>query len=552
MPTIRRIGVEVSAPGQVRAVPTSAGKEVTALGITVAALGDRLEGARQSREVNETVTEVTRRVLEHEDSLKERPDEFTTWTTQHGEFLNTVRDELVSTIEDRTVQDEVAQRFNTLQLSSQVRVRQGARGKEIAEGRASLAAMEDVLSDNYAKMRADVDRSLILDSIEDSFDEAADNGLIAPEEAVQRKQAFIHKAERLRALVDVDEDPEAALVELEQGTYQLKPGDDLVIKGKAERDIASNLAAAKATVAARQQATWTQLYDGIITDNAGRADIEQAHSTIDPVTGQRGLSEQGMRALLGQLDRHNKDKSKEATRRLTYQTAMHNGVPLDHKTKADREAAEQAFLDIASTLPDMEPREANATLINNVLRPLKVWPKSLQQQMRVASKASDVELITNFADLYDRVSTDPTVSAINISMSEQDQAFWESIASLRRAGVMTQDSIELTQHNVYELTDDDRKALNQVYKDKKYVSGNKLAFTEFLQKFDPTIDELLKFPDTRWSALFEGAPEAPPGMVADYQNLVRQFYMLTSDIEVARKLAGENLERAWIDIEVDD
>lgn len=550
MPRIQRI--QRVSPGTVRAVEADVSGPVTRLGQSLNVLGQQMEQARQSRETNEAVTEATRRVLAHEDDLKTRPDEFASWTDQHGEFLKETRDELSTTIEDSTVREAVNERLNTLQVHSEVRVRQGARGREINEGRSAIVAMEDVLSDNYSKMRTDGDRNLILDGIEDALEDAVDNGIISPEESEQRKQGFLNRAEKLRALVDIDENPEVALTQLNAGAYDLEPEDVRIVKDDANRAIARNLEAKKSAAAAKQQETWTTIYDGIDQDKMGRAEIDKAHNTTDPVTGMRGLSEQGTRALLGHLKRHDKDKAKASTRRGIYQTAVINGEPLDHKTKEDREAAEQAFLDIAPELPSLEPREVNSLLINDILRPTKIWPKSLQRQMRIAAKSANPEMIENFANLYDRVSTDPSVSAVNVSMVNEDQAFWESIASFRRAGMFTPDSIALARHNAYELTDDDRAALKQVYKDKKYIKGNKITFGELVDQFDPTMDELRKFPNMNWSALFEGAPDAPPGMVADYQNMVKQFYFLTSDIETARKLAGEAVEHAWTVEEFDE
>ena len=59
--------------------------------------------------------------------------------------------------------------------------------------------------------------------------------------------------------------------------------------------------------------------------------------------------------------------------------------------------------------------------------------------------------------------------------------------------------------------------------------------------------------EMNWSNVFAGAPDAPPGMVADYENLIRMFYDSTGgDIELSRKLAGENLQRAWATEEVDE
>lgn len=551
MPTIPTINRGGSGAPAVRAVLSDeVGPRVSALGKQVNELGVRMEKARQSRETNEAVTEAQRRMLENEDRLKEDADGFASWEQTHAESIKDIRDE-INEIGDSTVRDAVNARVNTFQVTSEARVRRSARSKEINAGRAAIVNAEDTFSDNYSKMREDIDRETLLDDINEMYDNAADDGVLTFEEAAQRKEQFLNRAEKLRALVDIDENPTEALKNIKAGVYDVDPKDKLVLKEGADREIARELAASKAAQTARQQGTWTEIFDGIDNGTMGRADIDQAHDRIDPETGMRGLSEPGMRALLGHLKRRNKDAAKAVSRRKVYQDAIENAEGLDHKTKEDREAAEQAFLDIADELPDLPPVEANTKIINDILRPLKIWPKSLQRLMRIAAKSANRETIEHFANLYDRVSTDPTVAAINVSMVNEDQAFWETVASFKRSGMFTPENIAMARHNAYDLTDDDRAALKQTYRDKKYTGGNRDTFNQLLNDIDPDRTLMGRLMSGSWSTMTEDAPDAPPGMVADYQNMVKQYYYLTPDIDTARKLAGEAVHRAWTVEEID-
>jgi hypothetical protein len=515
-----------------------------------------MQQARRGRELNEAVTEATRRIAENEDELKQNPGGFATWQEDQKGFLITLRSELGDELGEAVVRDQFEQRFNTMEVHSEVRVRQGARSKEINEGRSAIAAMEDVLSDNYALLKTPVDRAAVLDGIEDSYDTAVANGILTAEEAEQRNQIFVNRAEKLRVLADIDTDPTLALEGITDGLYALEEQDRQVVTAKAKRDITREQKALEAAVAKQQQETWTAIFDGIDQDSMGREDIEQAYDAIDPETGLRGLSDPGKRALLGRLRQHEKNKAKLGRALKIYQTAITTNEALDYKILEHREAAEVGFQQLALELPALNPRQANTRIINEILRPTKIWPKSLQSQMRIATKHGSMDTIESFSNLYDRVSNDPTVAAVNKSTVPEDQAFWKTVGKLRQAGMFAKEAVELARHNAFEMTDDERGALKQRYKDRKYVKGNKNSFNGFLTQFDPTAGELAKLPNIsamNWSNVFAGAPEAPPGMAADYQNLVRMFFDYTGgDIELSRELADENLARAWATEEIDE
>jgi len=537
-------------PGQVRAVRAdTGGAAMSRLGQQVTALGTQMEKARQSRETNEAVTAYTRQTQDFEDGLKKDSANAAQWEQLNNESHTDRRAEFVDTIDDQVVRDSVTARINTIQLHSEVRVRQGARGMEIKEGRAAIAAMGDVLSDNYAKSISDADRGMILEGFEDATDAAVANGIITPKEGVDSLEAFTTGAEKLRALYDIEEDPEAMLANIDN--YGLAPDDQLVVKGQAEREVARNLAARKAEAAKRQQLVQTSLYDGIQSGDAGRADLDRAYNTFDPETNMRQLSEPGYRALLGQLRTYEKDQAKLNKSFNLYETSLESGEALDYKIKDHRDAAEAGFLRLVPKLAPMEPVEKNTAIIND-LRVTKIWPKSLQSQMRVAAKSGDLETIENFSNLYDRASSDKSVSAVNKSMVSDDQAFWETVGSLKRAGTLSNKAIEVAQHNAFELTDDDRAAFKQRYKDKKYALGNgdqiRQITTDLMSEMD--LDFVTE------AKLFfgiEDAPTLPPGMEADYQNLTRLFFDKTGgNIELARSIARENVMRAWAVEEIED
>ena len=523
------------------------GKAFAHLGQTLDTLGQHMEEARKSRETNQTVTEATRRIMENEDQLKTQPDQFQTWVGDHNQFMVDTRKQLESDIHDPDVLNAVKMQLNTIQMHSEVRMRQAARSEEINAGRAAIDNMESVLGDNYAQMSSKVDRQQIIDSVDEAITTAVDDGLLSQEEGAQRKRKFVENAEQLRARADISVSPELAAKMLKAGAYDVNAGDAQVLKEHADREIAADLAAKKAQVAQHQQETWTTIFDGIDSGKMGRADIDKAYKTIDQSTGMKGLSEQGARALIRFLDERTKKQKKESDLRDIYQNSIASGLPLDQKTKEHRDAAELALMDLAPKLPPLNPIDTNSILINNILRPLKVWPESLKRQMRIASKSGDMNLIGNFADLYGRVSSDPSVSATNVSMTPQDKAFWSQVVQMNRAGTMTPDSIAVIRHNTYDLTPEDVAGLKARYKEKKYAKGNMNTFTNsVLGNFEPSfIDKMSKFPDVQWSKLFEDAPPAPPGMVADYQNMVWQYYQMTSDIDQARNLASEDIKHAW-------
>lgn len=552
IPTIQRQGAR-----SVRAVAADVGQGLTQAGRAVLMIDEQMQQARKSRELNEVVTEATRRIAENEDTLKADPGAFTTWSEQQREFLTTTRSELSDSLGDAEVRDLFNQKFNTMGVHSETRIRQGARGREIDEGRSAIAAMEDVLSDNYATLASGVDRQAVLDGVEAAFDEAADTGILTDTEAEQRKQLFLNRAEQLRVLADINNDPAATLEAIDAGQYALEEQDRRIAVERAGRDVARAKSAEATAFAKQQQETWTTIFDGIDQDKMGRAEIDVAYNTIDPATGLRGLSDPGKRALLGRLRQHNKNKLKLDASFSLYQKSIQGGAALDYKLKDHRDAAEAGFLRLAPELVELEPQVANTRIINELLRPTKIWPKSLQSQMRIATKHGSMDTVESFSNLYDRVSNDPTVSAVNKSMVPEDQAFWETVGSLRQAGMLSNDAIELAKHSAYEMTDDERLALKQRYKSRKYrTEGNRNSFDQVLNQWDPTAGELAKLPnigDINWSNLIAGAPAAPPGMVADYENLTRMFYDFTGgDIELSRKLAGENLARAWATEEVDE
>ena len=222
IPTIQRQGAR-----SVRAVAADVGQGLTQAGRAVLMIDEQMQQARKSRELNEVVTEATRRIAENEDTLKADPGAFTTWSEQQREFLTTTRSELSDSLGDAEVRDLFNQKFNTMGVHSETRIRQGARGREIDEGRSAIAAMEDVLSDNYATLASGVDRQAVLDGVEAAFDEGKLALLTGdrhdgqgPLEIVGENRSLFHGFGAMFAAIGTDQKPLLVVQRAPHGEYR--------------------------------------------------------------------------------------------------------------------------------------------------------------------------------------------------------------------------------------------------------------------------------------------------------------------------------------------
>lgn len=553
MPIIKTIQERAARPVKA-AAPTAAARATAQLGQQVLRVDQQIQSANRSRRVNEASTAMTKAMMDHEVELEKVPREFETHNTTHTTFLKDLRDGFVSNSEDQEERDAVTANFDRVALHSSNRVRQRARRLNINAGQAALEDMSEVLSVNYAELGNDADRELLLDGYNAAIDQAVTDGILHDTQGTKAKQAFVQQSEKLRASRDITVDPQAALAAIKGNAYEITEQDKQVAIGQATRAIAADQTAKEKAGAQAQQKVWTDLHDAIDQGLAGKADIEKARAQNIPGTSKNLLSEQGTRALLTKLRLKQKADKKKSGWRKIYQDSITTGRALDHKTKDHREAANMAFLEFAGELPDMIPDDANKKIVDEVIRPTKIMPEELMKQMRITAKDAHLPTVEQYSKLYSTIRRDVGTSPALVSMPPADEAFWAAVTNLRDAGALNNESLSLAKHNAYELTEDDRVAIRAEYKRKKYVSTNREIFNnDIIPEFDELdTSSISALADSAWSKIWDDAPKAPPGMVADYQNMVKQYFHLTNDIEESRQLAKEAVMRAWITEEIEE
>lgn len=157
------------------------------------------------------------------------------------------------------------------------------------------------------------------------------------------------------------------------------------------------------------------------------------------------------------------------------------------------------------------------------------WARTSMMGQNPDTVAAGADLIAQLQDANPRASL--------WTLDERTRSMAADIADAVRAGTPAADAVEMARKN-YDRSTAEKKAYEQAYTASKAPKENGKALSRFIGAspkkggFDPGI--------------FSSAPDAPPGMQADFSDAVQRYFPLTGgNLEVSRARAFADLKRKW-------
>jgi hypothetical protein len=218
-----------------------------------------------------------------------------------------------------------------------------------------------------------------------------------------------------------------------------------------------------------------------------------------------------------------KDADKEAAEVIDF---MDPGNP-DHQ-----KAAEQYFSDTVK-LADMKPGDERwQTLAINLVNKKNILPKSAESWARVSLISGDPIAAANAAVFMDRVK-DAKGGAYAWNHEPKIEAFAELLRANMKAGMDPVQAHETVRKTTIDMTPTERDIRTEAYK--------------ALVKKNPNANFLGNALNEGRSFFRADGPrlEPPPRLQGEFEDLVRQYYLVTDDLDTARKLAGDNVKSRW-------
>jgi hypothetical protein len=266
-----------------------------------------------------------------------------------------------------------------------------------------------------------------------------------------------------------------------------------------------------------------------LENGAYGADVEpQLHQLY-----QKGaLSEEGLFTSLAQSLRNQKSEIEDAASMRMVDDSLHGGPRLDPKDPDQQKAANLYFdrkvvVDGGASIGN--PQYAMAA--TEFFRQTNILPQSVQSRIRVGLLSGDPTQATQAAALAAKIqgvnpSADTFVSNPHLA------ALSNLINSNLKAGMPAQQAYQLA-NNQTQVTPDIQKTRDA-------------RFTQAIKTTNATnVQALQKELDAATPGLFSHSPAAPIEMQAQNDSLVRQYFTQTGDINKARELAVQQLQKTW-------
>jgi hypothetical protein len=218
-----------------------------------------------------------------------------------------------------------------------------------------------------------------------------------------------------------------------------------------------------------------------------------------------------------------KDADKEAAEVIDF---MDPGNP-DHQ-----KAAEQYFSDTVKATGMKPGDERWQTFAINMVNKKNILPKSAESWARVALISGDPIAATNAAVFMDRVKGAKD-GAYAWNHEPKVEALAETLRANMAAGMDPMQAHEIARKTTIDMKPTEREIRETAYK--------------ALVKKDPNVNALGDLLNDGRSFFRAAGPrlDPPPGAQAEFEDLVRQYYLATDDITTARKLAADKVKSRW-------
>jgi hypothetical protein len=219
-----------------------------------------------------------------------------------------------------------------------------------------------------------------------------------------------------------------------------------------------------------------------------------------------------------------KDSSREAMEIVT--------GPYDPANTDHQKAAEQLFQDVTKVggaKPGDERWRATALAM---VQERNILPKSAESWARVALLSNDPIAAAQAADFMDRVQqAKPNAYAWN--SEPKLEALASGLKDNMAAGMDPTEAYETARKTTWDMKDSDRATREEEYRKllKKDPNANAIS---------GTLNDV--YEDEPW---MQSKLPVPVAARAEYDGLVRQYYLLTDDLKKARELAGSKVKQSW-------
>jgi hypothetical protein len=253
---------------------------------------------------------------------------------------------------------------------------------------------------------------------------------------------------------------------------------------------------------------------------------EGTRNSVDNLYERGALSPAEYAGYNAQIDRVTIERAKEQAAADEIAKAMHSGLPLDPQSREQRKALALSFAnDVKGEQVGSPTWQATAQAYAQQTRLL---PDQALAWTRQAMRSPDPKLAAAAAQFYGAVQ-----ATAPIALSELDtdsKAFASSVNSMIEAGTNPNKAVETVAETVFNLKPAIAEQRKSEYRE--FAKGSRKALNDMIDDaFDP--------------GFFSATPSATANMAADFETQAGRYYSKVGDIDLARKLAWEDLTRVY-------
>lgn len=362
-------------------------------------------------------------------------------------------------------------------------------------------------------------RNQAIQSYNDQVDSLVLRGFRTPAQALAMKQDFAHQYAVASTAQKIDTDPAAVVTELSDpkgSIYEfMRPAEREQLLRQARQGVVQ-----QKTKDAYSQG---EFYERQIIDfNAGRTTLpDRVQIENDPV-----LDEPRRNAILRQYDAANASAVKY--QQFAQKFADPNGGPFNPFDKADQDGIDKTYQMLGGGMPALQ----------KIVDRTNIIPKSAVVQMRGDLVSGDVKRVAGALQLASNLnSRNPTILSANVQGSKD-----------------IEDAVTTFEHRVQDLGMTAEQAAQKYvesqtpeYQAKVKARIKSEDLNEIVKK-QVSVDDLRGAFDTSW---WPGKPQVgiDPDqrkvMYGDYEELFRENYNNTGDVEQSKALAIKQLKKTW-------
>jgi hypothetical protein len=310
-------------------------------------------------------------------------------------------------------------------------------------------------------------------------------------------------------------------------------------------------AAADRTAVLTASRNASDLEIGIERGTKGYPDIEAAYNSKDPT---KQISPAVRTQLTVALDARAAKDAKAQASLVFVQSALAGQTTIDPKNSEQMNAVDDHFLQSyqswtqpqtppdapqgAATAQPAAPSQADIdALTTQYVTKLGVVPKSLQGQLRGELRSGTGEQQVHAANMIETFRQQNPALLNDFAPEDIQRAI--GITSQVQSGVTPQNAIQ----NVHDAEKVD--ATTKQARGDSYLEATKPP--NGVPRFDAVAAELKGQVNTWAQRYLPGVtnPDVPVEMVAQYDNLKKQAFIRTNDMETSQKFAADTIKRTW-------